>query len=209
VDYYPVFLNLKGRKAVVVGGGNVAERKVLSLIESHADVTVISPSLTERLQKEKSLRRIRHLGRRFRKGDLDGAFLVIAATDSRETNRSVANEASCLVNVVDVPSECNFIAPSVVKRGPLTIAISTGGVSPAISKSLRKEIETLYSPSFSEYLRFARKMRMRALAEIADKKKREAFLKGIASKEVLKALRTSGPDAAKKMVLEKFSAASR
>jgi precorrin-2 dehydrogenase/sirohydrochlorin ferrochelatase len=206
VDYYPIFLNLEGRKAVVVGGGRVAERKVLSLIESHAAVTVISPSLTERLRKEKSLKTIRHKSRRFRKGDLEGAFLVIAATDSQETNRSVSREASCLVNVVDVPSECNFIAPSVVKRGPLTFAISTGGISPAMSKSLRKEIGALYGPSFSGYLRFVRKIRTRALAEIVDKKKRESFLKGIASAELLKTLRTKGPDAARKMVLEKFAA---
>jgi precorrin-2 dehydrogenase len=206
VDYYPIFLNLEGRKAVVVGGGRVAERKVLSLIESHAAVTVISPSLTERLRKEKSLKTIRHKSRRFRKGDLEGAFLVIAATDSQETNRSVSREASCLVNVVDVPSECNFIAPSVVKRGPLTFAISTGGISPAMSKSLRKEIGALYGPSFSAYLRFVRKIRTRALAEIVDKKKRESFLKGIASAELLKTLRTKGPDAARKMVLEKFAA---
>ncbi len=212
MTYYPVFLDLEGRKAIVVGGGRVAERKVLSLIEARASVIVISPHLTERLGKEKSLNRIRHLPRRFREGDLEGAFLVIAATNSQETNRVIASSASCLVNVVDVPSECNFIAPSVVKRGPLTIAISTGGTSPAMSKSLRKEIEKLYGREFSEYLRFIKKIRVRAITGIGDRKKRESFLKGLASREMLEKLRAEGIDAAKKAVagrLEKISGNTR
>jgi precorrin-2 dehydrogenase/sirohydrochlorin ferrochelatase len=192
VDYYPAFLNLEGKKAVVVGGGRVAERKVLSLLKSGAVVTVISPILTERLAREKSRKSIRHLSRRYRKNDLAGAFIVIAATDSPDINRAAGRDAPALVNVVDVPSECNFIAPSVVRRGPLTIAISTGGTSPAMAKALRKELEALYGGLFSDYLGFVKKIRTRAIAEVGQKKKRESFLKGLASEKMLLLLRQEG-----------------
>lgn len=189
MNYYPVFLNLKGKKAVVVGGGKVAERKILSLIKASADITVISPHLTGRLLKEKTKHRIRHIARNYRTNDLKGAFLVIAATDSPEINSLVAKNAPALVNVVDVPSQCNFIAPSVVKRGALTLAISTSGISPALSKAIRKELERLYGPKFSDYLNFVKKLREKAMVGIKDKKKREKFLKGLASEKILKTLR--------------------
>jgi precorrin-2 dehydrogenase/sirohydrochlorin ferrochelatase len=204
VAYYPVFLNLKGKKAVVVGGGKVAERKVLSLLKSGAEVTVISPFLTVRLAREKSRESIRHLARRYRNNDLKGAFIVVAATDSPETNRTIASDAPALVNVVDVPSECNFIAPSIVKRGPLTIAISTGGISPAMSKALRKELEGLYGSRFSDYLGFVKRIRTKAMAEIDDRKKRETLLKGLASEEILEMLRIKGLTAVKDAVADRL-----
>jgi precorrin-2 dehydrogenase/sirohydrochlorin ferrochelatase len=200
VAYYPAFLNLKGKKAVVVGGGKVAERKVLSLLKSGAEVTVVSPFLTVRLAREKSRESIRHLPRRYRKNDLKGAFIVIAATDSPEINHTVGRDAPALVNVVDVPEECNFIAPSIVKRGPLTIAISTGGISPAMSKALRKELEGLYGNRFSDYLGFVKKIRARAMTEIDDRKERETLLKGLASEEMLEMLRVRGLAAVKDKV---------
>ena len=196
-SYYPVFLNLKGKKCIVVGGGRVAGRKVLSLLKSGADITVISPELTKRLKKESVKRlnrskgssgKIRHIPRKYKKGDLKNAFLVIAATDSNEINRRVSEEAPYLVNVVDVPSMCNFIVPSVVKRGPLTIAISTSGVSPSIAKAVRKELEKLYGAEFGKRLASLKKIRSKAMAEIKDKKKRERFLKKIGS-EAIKKLR--------------------
>ncbi|TAL24174.1 MAG: bifunctional precorrin-2 dehydrogenase/sirohydrochlorin ferrochelatase [Nitrospirae bacterium] len=191
--YYPVFLNLKGKKCVVVGGGRVAERKVLSLLESGADITVISPELTKRLRKEsvKSLNRakgskgnLRHISREYKKGDIRNAFLAIAATDSMETNKKVSADAPNLINVVDAPSLCNFIAPSVVRRGPLTIAISTSGVSPSIAKAIRKELEKLYGPKFGRRLDSIKKIRTKALSEIKDKKKRERFLKKLGAEAI-------------------------
>ncbi|MGE5299502.1 MAG: bifunctional precorrin-2 dehydrogenase/sirohydrochlorin ferrochelatase, partial [Acidobacteriota bacterium] len=181
MNYYPAFLNLKSRKAVVVGGGKVAERKVSALLKAGADVTVISPSIAPGLQKELSRKRIIHLSRTYRRGDLRGALLVIAATDSPETNRRVSKDAPALVNVVDVPAECNFIAPSVVRRGPLLLAVSTSGTSPALARTLREELEKSYGPDLSEYLRFVRKVRAKAMTAIPEKDKREAFLKGLAS----------------------------
>jgi precorrin-2 dehydrogenase/sirohydrochlorin ferrochelatase len=204
VNYYPAFLNLNGKKAVVVGGGKVAQRKVISLLASGADVTVISPSLAGELPKAFLGGRIRHVARLYRKNDLKGAFLVIAATDSPETNRRVAKDAPALVNVVDLPAECNFIAPSVVRRGQLLIAISTGGASPAFSRALRRELEIRYGPEFSVYLKFVKNIRAKAMATIPQKQRRERFLKGLASAGILAALRSKGVEAVKKTVTERL-----
>jgi precorrin-2 dehydrogenase/sirohydrochlorin ferrochelatase len=157
--YYPVFLNLKGKKAVVVGGGKVAERKILSLLKAGSDVKVISPYLTKRLEKEKLRGRIKHTPRQYRKGDLESVFLVIAATDSGVINERVSKDAPYLVNVVDTPHLCNFIVPSIVNRGLLTIAVSTSGVSPGLSRSIRKELEKLYGPEFANYLKSVKVIR--------------------------------------------------
>lgn len=192
MNYYPSFLNLIGKRAVVIGGGGVAERKILTLLKAGARVTVISPQLTKRIEKEKRKNNIKHISRHYRKGDLKNAFIIIAATDSQAINKHISEDALCLVNVVDAPSLCNFIVPSVVKRGPLTIAISTSGVSPAFSKSIRKELEKLYSSEFSRYLKFLEKFRKKAVKEIPDKTKRAAFLKSLASKEIIKMLRKKG-----------------
>jgi precorrin-2 dehydrogenase / sirohydrochlorin ferrochelatase len=192
VIYYPVFLNLKNKKAVIIGGGKVAERKILSLLKAKADITVISPKITARIAREKQKGSIKHTNRRYRNGDITSAFLVIAATDSPRLNKRVSDEAACLVNAVDMPSLCNFIVPSVIQRGPLTIAISTSGVSPAFSRSIRKEIENSYGTEFSEYLKALRDIRAEAMNIIADQKKRGAVLKSVASAQMIRMLREKG-----------------
>ena len=204
MNYYPAFLNLTGRKAVVVGGGKVAQRKVSALISSGADITLISPSLTKELRKRLTAGMIRHIPRQYRRGDLKGAFLVIAATDSAETNRRVSKDAPALVNVVDVPEECNFIAPSVVKRGHLVIAISTGGASPAFSRAIRQELQLLYGSEFSGYLKFVKEIRKKAMTAVPERGRRERFLKGLASEEILAMLRNKGPEAVKKVVMRRL-----
>jgi precorrin-2 dehydrogenase/sirohydrochlorin ferrochelatase len=171
----------------------VAERKVSALIEAGAGVTVVSPALTRGLSGKNSAGDIRHRARRFRPSDLRGVFLVIAATDSEEDNKKVARAASemgvPLVNVVDMPEHCGFIVPSTVKRGPLTIAVSTSGASPAMARAIREELQESYGPAFGKYLGVLQKERARALAEIEDPKERERFLKSLVSGEVLDTLR--------------------
>ena len=143
-SYYPVFLDLRGRPCVVIGGGEVAERKVTSLLEAGAQVTLISPGATQRLQAQAEGGMVRWERRPYQPGDLAGAFLVIASTDNPQVNKAIAQEAEAqgtLLNVVDVTRLCNFIAPSIIRRGPVTLAISTGGLSPALAKKLRIELE--------------------------------------------------------------------
>jgi precorrin-2 dehydrogenase/sirohydrochlorin ferrochelatase len=207
--YYPVFLNLKDRKIVVVGGGKVAERKILALLRSGADPTVISPEITGKIEREKKRGRIKHIRRQYRKGDLRGVFLVIAATDSSAINENISRDAPCLVNVVDTPRLCNFIVPSVMKRGAMTIAISTGGISPALSRSIRKELEKLYQSEFSEYLKSLRSIRAEALKEIGDKRRRADFLKSLASGEMLGILREKGYGEAKRRAVDLLKRAKR
>lgn len=201
MKYYPVFLALNGKKAVIVGGGRVAERKAAALITAGAIVEVVSPAITKVLRDYREKGSIRHKRKKYEKADLQDAFIVIAASSSKETNSQVNIDARQLVNVVDTPSEGNFITPSIVRRGPLTIAISTEGCSPAVSKAIRKEIQSLYGPEFSKYLRFAGKVRKEAMSGIKDSRERERFLKGLASGDILDTLRNKGH----KTVLEKYS----
>lgn len=180
--YYPVFLNLTGKGCLVVGGGRVAERKCLSLVKAGAKVTVVSPELTAGLEICKRKGLLKHIPRSYRRSDIKSAFIVIAATNSEEVNKTVFSDAKSaspdkLINIADNPAMCNFIVPSVVKRGLLTIAISTGGASPAIAKTIRKELQERYGPEFSRYLTRVKKARTKALADMPDKKERSRFLK--------------------------------
>ena len=144
VNYFPVFLNLLERECVVVGAGKVAERKVIQLIDAGANVTIIASRATNRLRTLASIGKLTWHERSYQFGDLEKMFLAIAATDSSKINREVQEEASgrnILVNVADTPSLCNFISPAIVKRGPVTVAISTSGSSPALARHLRELME--------------------------------------------------------------------
>lgn len=180
--YYPAFLDLNGKQSVIIGGGKVAERKCSSLIKTGAEITLISPEITKKLENYLSKGLIRHKRRKYKNGDIKSAFLTIVATDSAEVNRRVyvdAQRLNRLINVADNPSLCTFIVPSLVRRGDLTIAVSTGGASPAAAKAIRKELELLYGPEIALYLKRLKEIRLKALKEIPDKKERERFLKGI------------------------------
>lgn len=200
-QYYPAFLNLTNKKCVVVGGGKVAERKITSLLECGARVLVISPELTAKLKKYKTSRSILHKPRQYRKGDLKGAFLVIAATSNDLANKAISNEAKNLLNVVDVPELANFIVPAVVKRGPLQIAISTSGTSPAMAATIRKELEIRYSKEFGSYLSFLGRLRRDIQKNGYGKDDRERFFKKTVSQEILKLLKTKGFKAVKRKIL--------
>ena len=144
-SYYPVFLDLKDRTCVVIGAGQVAEGKIASLLECGATVKMISPEATEDIRKLARESVISWEQREYEEGDLKGAFLAIAATDDNSVNRKIAQEAAqerSLLNVVDVTHLCTFIAPSVVRRGDVTVAISTSGLSPALARKLRQDLQT-------------------------------------------------------------------
>jgi siroheme synthase-like protein len=144
MGYYPVFLEMKDRPCVVVGGGGVAERKVEGLLAAGARVTVVSPELTAALAALKEEGRLQHVARPYREGDLEGYEVAVVATDDGSVNADVAREGrqrSVWVNAVDDPPNCDFILPSVVRRGDVVIAVSTGGASPALARRLREELE--------------------------------------------------------------------
>jgi len=190
--YYPVFLDLRGKKVVVAGGGHVAERKVLSLVESGASVTVISPEITETLSELKNKGLVFHIKREFKKRDLKEAFIVIAATSSKTINQKICQDAPYLVNVVDDQESCNFIVPSVISQPPLMIAVSTQGASPALSKTIRQELEQLFPPDISGYLQWLNKVRNTVKIKIENQKKREELFRKLASSQMLHILRNAG-----------------
>jgi precorrin-2 dehydrogenase/sirohydrochlorin ferrochelatase len=143
-SYYPVFLDLNGRKCVVIGGGNVALRKVESLLENNAEVGVVSPEVCAELVQMAAAGKISVQRRVYQKGDLDGAFVVVAATNNNTVNSQIADEArelSVLLNVVDDAEKSNFIVPATVRRGEVTIAVSTSGRSPALARKIRTILE--------------------------------------------------------------------
>jgi len=208
MKYYPVFLNLKGVKAVVVGGGRVAERKIAALLKAGALVKIISPAITKTLEKYKKQGLVSHIKREYRQGDLKDAFIVIAATSSRTTNVTIEIESinlPRLINVVDTPSMGNFIVPSIVNRGHLTIAISTEGCSPALSKAIRKELEEIYGSEFSHYLKFVESIRKQAMKKIKESGDREKFLKSLASEEIFRTLRKHGVKTAVKKIQSRMT----
>jgi len=208
-SYFPAFLDLNGRRVVVIGGGKVAERKINSLLRAGALLTVISPEITKRIRKEKDAGRLAWVSRGYRKGDLKKALLVVAATDSLPVNERISRDAPCLVNVVDTPHLCNCIVPSVVDRKPLTIAISTSGVSPAFARTIRLELERQYGPEVSRFLKSVSRLRTEAQKTLTDKRKREKFLKAIASKEILGIIREKGAGAAKEVAKGRLDRAKK
>jgi len=144
VIYYPVFLNVKGKKCIVVGGGEVALRKTEVLLEHGAKVEVVSPELCPELAELGQSGEINTVSREYKAGDLKNAFVAIAATDNGEINRRVVAEArkmAVLVNVVDDAENSDFIAPSYLRRGDVAIAISTSGKSPALARKIRSRLE--------------------------------------------------------------------
>ena len=144
VPYYPAFLDVKDRLCVIIGGGQVAAGKIASLLECGAQIKMISPEVTDEVQGMADAGILRLEKREYQLGDLDGAFVAIAATDSNLANRQIAREAekgNVLLNVVDITHLCTFIAPSVVRKGNVTVAISTGGLSPALARKLREELQ--------------------------------------------------------------------
>jgi uroporphyrin-III C-methyltransferase/precorrin-2 dehydrogenase/sirohydrochlorin ferrochelatase len=178
LDQLPIFLNLAGRTALVVGGGEVAARKVALLRSAGAAVLVVAPVLGEALASLAEGGAIRHRAGRFDPADLDGVSLVIAATDDRAVNQAVAaaGEARFLpVNVVDDPALCGFIMPAIVDRGRIVVAISTGGASPVLARLVRARLEQALPAGIERLADFAAAARDRVKAAIPDAAARRRF----------------------------------
>jgi precorrin-2 dehydrogenase/sirohydrochlorin ferrochelatase len=190
--YYPVYVDIRDKKCVVIGGGDVAYRKAVSLREAGAQVVVISPELTEEFLKEEGFIILRQ---EYEQKCLEGAMLVIAATSEQEVNRRVWEEAcrhGLLVNVVDQPELCNFIVPSVVNRGELQISISTGGASPAFARMMRRELEGYFGPEYGDFIEILAALRPEVRSRISDGEKRQKVMERLSSPEMLEMIRSRG-----------------
>ena len=168
VKYYPAFLDLKDRPCMVVGGGVIAERKVKALLDCGAEVNIISPEITPRLRRRVEKGQVSYISRPYQERDCEGIYLLIAATDDMRLNRSVgmeARKAGAIVNVVDDPAYCDFIAPSLVRRGDITFAISTAGASPALARWLRTQIQTQFPSEFGRLATLLSQVRLQLKKE--------------------------------------------
>lgn len=161
--FYPMFVDVEGRRALVVGGGPVATEKVGKLLDHGAAIRLVSPEVTPELQQLIDDGRIHEFHRRpYEPDDLDSCFLVIAATNLDAVNRMVWQDAEAmnlLCNVVDVPPMCNFIVPSIVRRGELALAVSTGGASPVVARHIRLQLEEQYGEEWEALVSLLRDLR--------------------------------------------------
>ena len=201
VKTYPICLiGLERRQAIVVGGGNVAARKVEELLEAGAHVTVISPSLTPELEALAKAGSITIIGRPYCNGDLSDAFLVIAATDDADVNQTIWREAerqSCLVNVVDDPAHCHFIMPAVIRRGDVTVTVSTGGASPALARRLREQLETLVGSEYGELAALLAELRPELRSRYTQEKDRQEAAFRLVDSELISIIKAKGIEEAK------------
>lgn len=200
LKYYPVFWDIHEKKCVVVGGGEVAARKVARLLDCGAKVCVVSPELAPELDTLKNERRIEYIDDEYAVEYLYGATLVIGATDHDEINAAVSKDAKARgipVNIVDDPEKCDFILPSLVERGDLTIACGTGGASPALARFLREELEAAYGEEYAILLNILGQLRnkMKKNAGIGRKWFDELMAAGL-----LEVIRQKNEDRIKQMV---------
>jgi siroheme synthase-like protein len=190
--YYPIYLDLKGRKTLVVGGGAIAEGKALQLVAAGARVTVVSPELTEALRASVERGEIDHRSGSFIEEDLHGMVLVISATNDRRVNEEVASAAAArglLCNVVDQPDLCDFITPALVTRGDLQISVSTGGGSPTLTQRVKREVAALIGEEYGVLLEIAAEMRAEAKVQIADFERRKEALRAFVESGALDLIR--------------------
>lgn len=203
---YPICLvGLDRRRTVVVGGGKVAERKVVGLLEAGAQVTVIGPTQTARLRTWSEKGAIALLDRPYRQGDLSGAFLVIAATDDPQVNQAVCREAQalgCLVNSVEKPERSDYIVPAVIRRGDITVSISTGGASPALARHLRQRIEQALGPEYAALAALLADLRPFLVEHFAGAEERSAAVERLLSLGILEVLRDAGESVARRHALD-------
>jgi precorrin-2 dehydrogenase/sirohydrochlorin ferrochelatase len=186
VPLFPILLKLKGKKCVVAGAGQIAAAKAAGLLRSGARVVVIGPQAADWIRSQAQAGRLIWRRRRFAAADVNHAFLAIAATNSNATNEAVFRacvERGVLCNVVDDPERCDFYYPAIVRRGPLQIAISTGGRSPALARRLRIELARQFGPEYGAWVEHVGKIRREILSQDLAEGERRRLLDQIASYE--------------------------
>ncbi len=203
MTHYPVFLDLTGRLVVVVGGGTIAQGKIEGLLTAGACVQIIAPTLTLELQTLVREGRVDYTARPYAAGDLAGADLAISATNDRAVNAQVWQDATAAhiwVNVVDDPPHCTFIAPSVARRGDLTVAVSTGGKAPVLAVRVREQIEALLGDEHAQFLELAGRLRAPIAERYPNFAERKRLWYAIVDSDVLAALKRGDEAAARQTI---------
>ena len=192
--YYPMMMNLSQRRCVVIGGGQVAERKVISLLEAEANVVVVSPDITPPLSSMAQKGLIQHVPRRYRKGDLAGSFLCVVATDDPRLHQRIRIEAGdhgVLANIVNSREDSDFLVPSYFRRGDLSVCISTAGKSPALAKRIRRDLEGQFGWEYEVLLEILTELRPLILEEVTDPERRRCILEKTGDPELLDLIRVT------------------
>jgi precorrin-2 dehydrogenase len=205
MKFYPAYLDLRGRPCLVIGGGAVAERKALSLIEAGAEVTIVSPSLTPKLKELSVSGKITHRQKNFDEQDLAHEALVVAATGSPDVNVFAARACKkrhILVNVAAPPEESTFIVPSLVERGELLIAVSTAGASPALAKRIRQELERQYGTEYELFLEKLSAIRASVQETVPDEQERRRIFRAIVDSDAMALIRQGKTHEAEARMLE-------
>ena len=203
--YYPVYLDIKDRDCLVIGGGSVGTRKVLTLLSCGANVTVVSTAATEKLHQLSNNGLIKLKERPFQTTDLDDRFLVIGATDNQELNFNIHAEAErrgLLCNIADRPKVCNFILPSIVNRGDLIIAISTSGKSPAFAKKLRKHLEKEFGDEYAELLKLMGAIRKKLLSQDHEPEAHKHLFEQLIERNLVQMLKEGDTESINSLLLE-------
>jgi len=205
--YYPVNLDIQNRKCLVVGGGSVGTRKVMTLLECGAVVTVVSSDVAEELLELAEKKMIELKRRPYESSDIDGMFLVIGATDNEELNRQINKDAehqSKLCNIADRPEICNFVLPSIVNRGNLVIAISTTGKSPAFAKKMRQDLEKEFGEEYDEFLELMGAIRKKALSEKHEPEAHKHLFEQLINRGLVDMVRNNDKERINSLLLEIF-----
>jgi precorrin-2 dehydrogenase / sirohydrochlorin ferrochelatase len=201
--FYPMFVDIEGRRCLVVGGGPVATEKVEKLLLHGAVVRLVTPAMTDELAAMVASGDVaEHRPRAYLPEDLDGCFLVIAATNLDAINRMVWQDAEALnllCNVVDVPPLCNFIVPSIVRRGELALAVSTGGASPVVAKHIRRELEVAYGPEWEALVDLLRDVRDELKVRYPDMPGRRDAVERLMATDVVRLLADGDEDGAREL----------
>ena len=199
--YYPIFIDLEGKPCLVVGGGEVAERKVETLLEYGAVVTVESPEITPGIRAFADAGKITYNSRDYAPAAMAGKVLAVAATNDEAVNERVYRDASAQgipVNVVDDPKRCTFIVPSIVRQGPLQIAISTAGISPALSKKIRRDLEQKYGEAYRTYLELIAEFRPVVAAAVSEYDSKKNLWESVLESDVLSLVERGEIEAARR-----------
>ncbi|TXT25628.1 MAG: uroporphyrin-III C-methyltransferase / precorrin-2 dehydrogenase / sirohydrochlorin ferrochelatase [Gallionellaceae bacterium] len=204
MDFLPVFMNVKGRPCLVVGGGEVAHRKASVLLDAGATVKAVAPEFSAAFGDQQGIERV---AERFRPAHLDGATLVIAATDDSDVNREVsrlARERNIPVNVVDSPDLCTFIMPSIMDRSPLVVAFSSGGASPVLARMLRGKLETMVPQGYGRLAAFCARLRDTVKARITNPQTRRIFWENVLEGPIAEKMLAGDEADAEAMLLERL-----
>jgi precorrin-2 dehydrogenase / sirohydrochlorin ferrochelatase len=203
--YYPMMLNIENRKCLIIGGGDIACRKISEFIEYGANVTVVSISINEDIKAFMDKGLIHYIKDAYHKNYIENAYIVVASTNHSKINNQIfrdCSEKGILVNVVDDPKNCSFIVPSKIKRGDLTISISTNGKSPTLSRAIREELEEKYDENYEILLNILGDVRKEVIEKVKDASMKKEIFNNIVKEDYLEKLKLLGEEVVRKEIKE-------